>query len=83
VHAKQLMSGSCCKVTNNSDSYECVSCNSRTKSSLELDLLYTQSYILQKLVPAIPVLVPPNLAPCTLVNTTAAAVSLESYEQDG
>jgi hypothetical protein len=50
---------------------------------LELDLLYTQSYILQKLVSTIPVLVPPNLAPCTLVNTTAAAVSMESHEQDG
>jgi hypothetical protein len=51
--------------------------------SLELDLLYTQSYILQKLVHMIPVLVPPNLAPCTLVNTTAAAVSMESNKQDG
>ena len=69
------MSESCCKVTNNLDSYECVSCDSRTKLSLELDLLYTQSYILQKLVHTIPVLVPPNLTPCTLVNTTAAAVS--------
>jgi len=77
------MSESCCKVTNNLDSYECVSCNLRTKLSLELDLLYTQSYILQKLVHMIPVLVPPNLAPCTLVNTTAAAVSMESNKQDG
>jgi hypothetical protein len=57
--------------------------DSRTKSSLELDLLYTQSYILQKLVHTIPVLVPPNLAPCALANTTAAAVSSESYKQDG
>jgi hypothetical protein len=79
----QLMSESCCKVTHNSDSYECGSYNSRTKSSLELDLLYNQSYILQKLVSTIPVLVPPNLAPCTFVNTTAAAVSMESHEQDG
>ena len=83
MHTKRLMSESCCKVTNNSDSYECISCNSRTKSSLELDLLYTQSYILQKLVHTISVLVPPNLAPCTLANITAAAVSSESYEQDG
>src|SRR5580693_3396683 len=73
--AMRLMSESCCKVTNNSDSYECGSYDSRTKSSLELDLLYTQSYILQKLVHTIPVLVPPILAPCTLANTTAAAVS--------
>ena len=82
MHAMRLMSESCCRVTNNSDSYECVSCNLRTKLSLGLDLLYTQSYILQKIVHTFPVLVPPNLAPCTLVNTTAAAVSFESHKQD-
>jgi hypothetical protein len=67
----------------NLNSYESIVCNSRTKLSLGLNLWYTWSYILQKLVHMIPVLVPPNLAPCTLVNTTAAAISLESYEQDG
>ena len=56
--------------------------DSRTKSSLELDLLYTWVYILKKPVQTIPLLVPPNLAPHTLVNTTASAVSLESHQQD-
>jgi len=60
----------------NSNLYESISCDLRTKSSLELNLWYTQSYILQRLVHMVLVLVPPNLAPCTLVNTTAAAISL-------
>jgi hypothetical protein len=56
--------------------------DSRTKSSLGLDLLYTQSYILQNPIHTFRVLVPPTLAPCTIDSTTATAVSKESYEQD-